>query len=78
MTPMWAYPRAPPLPFGFVGKQLQAGVWQVYLSLGEDLRVARLATVIDSQYRVESIVPPLIVFIYLPLNERQTLDIGAP
>jgi hypothetical protein len=34
--------------------------------------------VIDSQYRVESIVPPQIVFTYLPLNERQTLDIGAP
>jgi hypothetical protein len=71
-------PRAPPLPFSFLGKQLQAGAWQVYLALGEDLRIARVATVIDSQYRVESIVPPQIVFTYLPLNERQTLDIGAP
>lgn len=71
-------PKAPPLPFSFLGKQLQAGVWQVYLAAGEDLRLARVATVIDGQYRVESIVPPLIVFTYLPLNERQTLDIGAP
>jgi len=71
-------PTAPPLPFSFLGKQLQAGVWQVYLAVGEDLRLARVATVIDGQYRVESIVPPLIVFTYLPLNERQTLDIGAP
>ena len=71
-------PKAPPLPFSFLGKQLQAGVWQVYLAVGEDLRLARVATVIDGQYRVESIVPPLIVFTYLPLNERQTLDIGAP
>jgi len=71
-------PTAPTLPFSFLGKQLQAGVWQVYLAVGEDLRLARVATVIDGQYRVESIVPPLIVFTYLPLNERQTLDIGAP
>jgi len=71
-------PKAPALPFSFLGKQLQAGVWQVYLAVGEDLRLARVATVIDGQYRVESIVPPLIVFTYLPLNERQTLDIGAP
>ena len=71
-------PVAPPLPFGFLGKQLQAGVWQVYLSVGEDMRLAKVASVIDGQYRVESIVPPRIEFTYLPLNERQTLDIGAP
>ena len=71
-------PKAPTLPFSFLGKQLQTGVWQVYLGLGEDLRLARVGAVIDGQYRVESIVPPLIVFTYLPLNERQTLDIGAP
>jgi hypothetical protein len=71
-------PHAPPLPFGFVGKHWQAGSWQVYLARGEELRVARLATVIDGQYRVESIVPPHLVLTYLPLNERQTLDIGAP
>ncbi|MDH4481469.1 MAG: hypothetical protein QE279_02035 [Rhodoferax sp.] len=73
-----APPRAPPLPFSVLGKQLQAGAWQVYLALGEDTRVARAAAVIDGKYRVESIAPPLIVFTYLPLNERQTLDIGAP
>lgn len=71
-------PVAPPLPFGFLGKHLQAGVWQVYLTVGEDVRLARVAGVIDGQYRVESIVPPRIEFTYLPLNERQTLDIGAP
>ena len=71
-------PVAPPLPFGFLGKHLQAGVWQVYLTVGEDVRLARVAGVIDGQYRVESIVPPWIEFTYLPLNERQTLDIGAP
>jgi len=71
-------PRAPALPFAFLGKQLQGGAWQVFLALGEDTRLARVATVIDGQYRVESIVPPRIEFTYLPLNERQTLDIGAP
>jgi len=71
-------PVAPPLPFAFLGKQVQAGVWQVYLTVGEDMRLARVASVIDGKYRVESIVPPRIEFTYLPLNERQTLDIGAP
>jgi hypothetical protein len=71
-------PQAPPLPFSFLGKQWQSGTWQVFLALGEDTRLARVAMVIDGRYRVESIVPPQIVFTYLPLNERQTLDIGAP
>jgi hypothetical protein len=71
-------PQAPSLPFTFLGKQWQSGNWQVYLALGEDTHLAREATVIDGRYRVESIVPPQIVFTYLPLNERQTLDIGAP
>jgi hypothetical protein len=71
-------PRAPALPFGFLGKKLQNGAWLVYLSVGEDMRLAQVASVIDGQYRVESIVPPRIEFTYLPLNERQTLDIGAP
>lgn len=70
--------RAPALPFAFLGKQLQGGAWQVFLVFGEDIRLARASAVIDGQYRVESIVPPQIVFTYLPLNERQTLDIGAP
>jgi hypothetical protein len=71
-------PQAPPLPFSFLGKQWQAGAWQVYLALGEEMRLAQVNTVIDGRYRVDSIVPPQIVFTYLPLNERQTLEIGAP
>jgi hypothetical protein len=33
--------------------------------------------VLDGEYRVVEIAPPVMSVIYLPLNEKQTLQIGA-
>lgn len=69
-------PTAPPLPFTYLGKKIEDGVWEVYLSQGEQTLIARAQSTIDGIYRVESIQPPTLSLTYLPLNQTQTLTIG--
>lgn len=69
-------PQAPPLPFVLIGKKLEAQAWEVYLSVGSRSVIAREGAVIDEQYRVDKIDPPVMTLTYLPLGQAQTLSIG--
>jgi len=71
-------PTAPPLPFVFVGKHFDGARWEVFVSRGEQTLILRAGQTIDPNYRVESIQPPRMVITYLPLDEKQTLNIGSP
>lgn len=70
-------PVAPPLPFAYLGKKLEDGVWEVYLARGESTVIARQSIVIDGKYRVDAIKPPTLSLTYLPLNQVQRLTIGG-
>ncbi|QOY95820.1 hypothetical protein IM543_08310 [Massilia sp. UMI-21] len=70
-------PSAPPLPFTFIGKSLQDGVWEIYLARGDRTHLVRENTVIDGAYRVDAIKPPVLTLTYLPLNQVQQLNIGV-
>lgn len=70
-------PSAPPLPFTYLGKQTAGGKMEVYLARGDEIFVVRDQTVIQNTYRVESIKPPMLTLVYLPLNEIQRLSIGV-
>lgn len=70
-------PSAPPLPFTYIGKKIEDAVWEVYLARGDQTLIVREQTTIDGMYRVESIAPPTLVLVYLPLNKMQTLIIGG-
>jgi hypothetical protein len=70
-------PQAPPLPYAYIGKKLEGGSWEVYLSRGDDTRVVKAKSVLDGTYRVESIAPPTLTLTYLPLKQVQQLSIGA-
>lgn len=71
-------PSAPPLPFTVIGKAAADGQWEVFLSRGPDQTfVVRKNTVIDGMYRVETIAPPTMTMIYLPMNQVQQLNIGV-
>ncbi|UVW29956.1 hypothetical protein [Massilia sp. H6] len=70
-------PSAPPLPFTFIGKSLQDGVWEIYLARGERSFSVRENMVIDGNYRVDAIKPPVLILTYLPLNQVQQLNIGV-
>lgn len=70
-------PKAPPWPYAYLGKQSAQGEWWVYLILGEDTRLAKKDLVLDGKYRIDRIDPPMMSVTYLPLNEVQTVNIGA-
>ncbi|MFM0739232.1 hypothetical protein PQQ51_18495 [Paraburkholderia xenovorans] len=69
-------PSTPPMPFTYIGKQQSAGHWEVYLARGDDTLIVHDQMLIDGDYRVDSIAPPNMTLVYLPLKLVQTLDIG--
>ena len=69
-------PTAPPLPFVVIGKKWEDGQWQVFLGRNEETFVVKTGDTFDGRYRVDSIAPPSMTLIYLPLKARQTLTIG--
>ena len=69
-------PVAPPLPFAYIGKKLEADVWEVYLQRGEQSFLVRSGAILDSAYRVDSITPQRLNLTYLPLGQSQSLSIG--
>jgi len=70
-------PSAPPLPFTYIGKSLQDGVWEIYLARGDRTYLVHDGETIDGTYRVDAIRPPVLTLTYLPLEQRQQLNIGV-
>lgn len=71
-------PTAPPLPFTYLGKVLENGVWEVFLARGGETLIVRNAMVIDGVYRIDAIAPPSMTMTYLPLKQVQQINIGVP
>lgn len=69
-------PTAPPIPYTFIGKKLEANTWEVYVARGEQSFVLREGGTVDNNYRVHRISPPSLTLVYLPLGQTQTLSIG--
>lgn len=69
-------PTAPPLPFVYMGKILNDGNRAVFLTRNDKPYIARAGDVLDGTYRVDAIQPPTLELTYLPLSQKQTLDIG--
>ena len=70
-------PQAPPLPFTYVGKRLDGARWEVFITRGAETLIVHENETVDGTYRIESIKPPQMVWLYLPLSQRQSLNIGA-
>src|SRR3990172_2110113 len=70
-------PQAPPLPFAFLGKLIDADNVTVFLTRGDRNWVVRSGDTIDGTYRVEAIGDRTMTFTYLALDIRQELGIGA-
>jgi hypothetical protein len=70
-------PTAPPLPFAYMGRFQEGGAPVViFLTRGERLYSVRVGEVIDETYRIEKLTPNELIFIYLPMDERQVLRIA--
>jgi hypothetical protein len=68
---------APPLPFSYMGKMLEDGKLTVFLTGGQRNYVVKVGDVIDGTYRVDAIDALVMTLTYLPLNIKQTIQIGG-
>lgn len=69
-------PVAPPLPFRYSGMLEDSGNTLVFLADGAQMRTVRAGDLLDGRYRVTAVTRSRIDFIYLPLNESQSLATG--
>lgn len=71
-------PTAPPLPFGYMGRmQEEGGRAVVYLTQGARAYSVKQGDTLDGTYRVDDISRTQVALTYLPLDIKQTLDIGG-
>ncbi len=70
-------PTAPPFTYQFIGKMIEEeNRSAVFLENKSRIFIVRAGDTIDNQYRVETIDPPVMMLTYLPLDIKQTVQIG--
>lgn len=69
-------PTAPPLPFTYLGRYQDSAKPVIFLVRGDRILLVSAGDVIEGTYRVDGISGTALGLTYLPLNIRQTLDIG--
>ena len=69
-------PAAPPLPFAYLGRWVDAGAVTVFLSQGDRNYAVKVGETIDGAWRLEGIEDGQLAFLYLPLHTRQGLRLG--
>jgi hypothetical protein len=69
-------PQAPSLPFSYVGKMVEDGAQTIFLSRQDQNYVVKVGDTLDRTYRIARIDATTMTFIYLPLGQRQLLQIG--
>lgn len=70
-------PTAPPFPYVLMGSQRDGGEITLFVMLGERNYILHQGDVIDTNYRLDEIKNGVAVFTYLPLHQKQTLQIGT-
>jgi hypothetical protein len=71
-------PTAPPVPFRFVGLlEEKASKPAAFIAKGDALYVVRVGDVVENTYRVESFNSAQVVVTYLPLQQRQTIEVSG-
>jgi hypothetical protein len=71
-------PTAPPLPFIYMGKLAEEGEKVVILLTKQNRSYqVREGDVLDNTYRVDEVQPPVMTLTYIPLNIKQTIQIGV-
>ncbi len=70
-------PSAPPLPFVYLGRYVEGGVPTFFLARGDRVLTVKEGDVVDQLYRVDSVEGSSLTLTYLPLDIKQTLDIGS-
>lgn len=69
-------PAAPPLPFTYLGKLGEDGKFTVFLSVRGRSFAVKTGDTVAQVYRVDEIRPPIMALTYIPMNIKQTMQIG--
>ena len=70
-------PTAPPLPFKYLGTMIDRGTTTLFITQGGQNHSVKPGEVVSDVYRLEQLSETHATFVYLPLEERQTLPIGG-
>lgn len=68
-------PKAPPLPFKYLGQLREGQSVALFLERGGLTHVVRAGDTVDGNYRLDSVTPTRATFTYLPLEETQHLTL---
>jgi hypothetical protein len=71
-----APPSAPALPFTYFGKLIENGKTEVFVMRGDELISIAVGQKIDGEYRVDAITESRIVFTYLPLKAKLSIELA--
>jgi hypothetical protein len=71
-----AAPSAPALPFTYFGKLIENGKTEVFVMRGDELISIAVGQKIDGEYRVDAITESSIVFTYLPLKAKLSIELA--
>jgi hypothetical protein len=69
-------PTAPPLPFTYLGRYQESSKPIFFLVKGDSVLSVSEGDVIEGAYRIDGVEGSLLNLTYLPLNIRQTINIG--
>lgn len=69
-------PTAPPLPFSYLGRYEDGAKPIIFLVKGDSVLSVSEGDVIDDAYRVDGIHGSMLDLTYLPLNIKQTINVG--
>lgn len=76
-APVPVAPPPPPVPgYKYLGKKLEAGVWEVYLLREDNSFIARQGQTLESTWRVGKITPPTLTLTHVGSGQVQHIDIG--
>jgi len=70
-------PTVPALPYRYLGKAIEDGKLSVFLARGEQSYSVRAGDKLDGEYRVAKVTESTVTFVYLPMKQKQTLEIPA-
>jgi hypothetical protein len=71
-------PEPPVLPFKYLGRMVKPDATLIYLLRNQDMVVTQEGARLDGAYEIEQVSDTQIVFVYLPLNRKQTLAVTLP
>jgi hypothetical protein len=67
---------APPLPFKYIGSFKDEVNTKVFIDVAGEVTAVKNGQLINAQYKVINVQKNVIHFLYLPLNQKQTMFIG--